>query len=188
METKLKTTGPQPIKSTTSLGELHSLLPLSGDILSSYGIKYDLSTAPMWESLEETAKRYKLEPARFEELLTELNAAATGTTGEKLSVTSSAAAKGLELLKKEGKEDQGLRIKVVPGGCSGFSYEFTFDKQADGDFILEKDGLTVLVDQTSLDIIKGSTLEYSESLTEAGFKVNNPNAKSGCGCGESFTV
>ena len=105
-----------------------------------------------------------------------------------VAVTESAAAKGLELLQKEGKENQGLRIKVVPGGCSGFAYQFIFDKEVDGDLVVEKEGLKVFVDQASLELIKGSSLDYSESLTDSGFKVNNPNAKSGCGCGESFTV
>ncbi len=82
-----------------------------------------------------------------------------------------------------------LRVAVVGGGCSGFSYTFDFaDAPDEDDLVIERDGATVLVDKISLDFLSGSEIDYSDELIGAAFKINNPNAKSGCGCGTSFSV
>jgi iron-sulfur cluster insertion protein len=82
-----------------------------------------------------------------------------------------------------------LRVAVVGGGCSGFSYTFDFaDKAQEDDLVIKRDGATVLVDSVSLDFLVGSQIDYSDELIGAAFKINNPNAKSGCGCGTSFSL
>jgi iron-sulfur cluster assembly protein len=82
----------------------------------------------------------------------------------------------------------GLRVGVRGGGCSGFQYQLAFDEQRDNDIVFESHGLKLLVDQESLQFVRGSTIDYEESLQGAGFKVNNPNVVAACGCGSSFRV
>ena len=82
----------------------------------------------------------------------------------------------------------GLRVGVRGGGCSGFQYQLAFDEQREGDVVFESHGLKLLVDQESLQFVRGSTIDYEESLQGAGFKVTNPNVVAACGCGSSFRV
>jgi iron-sulfur cluster assembly protein len=82
----------------------------------------------------------------------------------------------------------GLRVGVRGGGCSGFQYQLAFDEQRESDIVFESHGLKLLVDQESLQFVRGSTIDYEESLQGAGFKVNNPNVVAACGCGSSFRV
>jgi iron-sulfur cluster assembly protein len=82
----------------------------------------------------------------------------------------------------------GLRVGVRGGGCSGFQYQLAFDEQREHDAVFESHGLKLLVDSESLPFVRGSTIDYEESLQGAGFKVNNPNVVAACGCGSSFRV
>jgi len=82
-----------------------------------------------------------------------------------------------------------LRISVSGGGCSGFQYGFTFDDAvAQGDLVVERDGAIVVIDETSLDLLGGSQIDYVEDMIGASFQIKNPIAKSSCGCGNSFSV
>ena len=82
-----------------------------------------------------------------------------------------------------------LRIAVNGGGCQGFEYSFALEsaKKAD-DIVFEKDGVTVLIDEMSLDLLAGSTIDFVDEMAGAAFKIKNPNAKSNCGCGTSFSI
>ncbi len=103
-----------------------------------------------------------------------------------LSFTPTAVEKVKAIMAQRGEEG-GLRIAVVGGGCSGFQYQMTLDKQAkDDDRVIEQDGLRVFLDPRSLLYLNGTTVDYVETLTGSGFKFDNPNAKGSCGCGESF--
>lgn len=82
----------------------------------------------------------------------------------------------------------GLRVGVRGGGCSGFQYQLAFDEQRENDVVFESHGLKLLVEGESLQFVRGSTIDYEESLQGAGFKVNNPNVIAACGCGSSFRV
>lgn len=82
----------------------------------------------------------------------------------------------------------GLRVGVRGGGCSGFQYQLAFDEQHEGDAVFETHGLRVLVDSESLPYVRGSVIDYQETLQGAGFKVDNPNVVAACGCGSSFRV
>mgnify|MGYP003574812572 FL=1 len=104
-------------------------------------------------------------------------------------LTELAAEKVLEARKSEGiDEDLGLRVRVVGGGCSGFSYDLYFDKKSDMDKEFTIHGVRVVVDQMSLMYLVGTEIDYVEGLGGAGFKFNNPNVTSTCGCGSSFGV
>ena len=105
-----------------------------------------------------------------------------------VTITERAAEKIKELLAAEQKEGQGLRVKVVGGGCSGLQYKVDFDAQRAGDRIFEKEGAKVLVDMKSLLYVNGTELDYKEELMQSGFVFQNPNVKRACGCGASFAV
>lgn len=86
-------------------------------------------------------------------------------------------------------DDAFLRVRVVPGGCSGFSYEMGFDDETeDNDQIFEVEGVKVAIDEFSYPYIKGGTLDFKDGLSGTGFHIDNPNAVGQCGCGTSFTV
>jgi iron-sulfur cluster assembly accessory protein len=106
-----------------------------------------------------------------------------------LLITPNAAAKINEIRGAEGIEDaMALRLRVVGGGCAGFSYDLYFDEPAEVDRPLEIAGVKVVVDEMSLMYLVGVEIDYVEGLQGAGFKFNNPNVKSTCGCGSSFSV
>jgi len=106
-----------------------------------------------------------------------------------LLFTDSAAAKVRELIEEEGNEALKLRVFVTGGGCSGFQYGFTFDEEvADDDTILEKAGVTLLIDPMSFQYLSGAEIDYTEGLEGSQFVIKNPNATSTCGCGSSFSV
>ena len=106
-----------------------------------------------------------------------------------ISLTPSAIAKVKEIMAQQDPVPTGLRIGVVGGGCSGFSYSMQFDNSAGMmDKVFDMDGLKVYVDATSIMYLNGCRVDYVESLEGAGFKFENPNVKSTCGCGSSFQV
>ena len=102
---------------------------------------------------------------------------------------SSAAAKRLQAISAKEGHTVMLRIAVEGGGCSGFQYQFDLvDHANDDDLRIERDGSAALVDEMSLVLLKGSEIDYVDELAGAEFKVRNPNAKSSCGCGVSFSI
>ncbi len=107
-----------------------------------------------------------------------------------ISVTESAREQIRRLMKKENQpEGAALRVSVVGGGCSGLSYKMAFEKTpAEGDSIIEQEGLRVLIDPRSALFLKGITIDYQDGLNGAGFTFQNPNAKRSCGCGTSFSA
>jgi iron-sulfur cluster assembly protein len=107
-----------------------------------------------------------------------------------IEVTPPAAERIRDLLEKEGKvATHGLRMKVVGGGCSGLRYELAFDDQIrEVDAAIEVNGVKVILDEKSALYLSGTTLDFVDTLQESGFKIQNPNASSTCGCGESFSA
>jgi len=104
------------------------------------------------------------------------------------TLTDAAAAKVKAMMAKEGKEGYALRFGVTTGGCAGLSYELKFQKNPyDNDIVFDQKGLKVIVNQESVEFIKGIEIDYVDTLRESGFKYHNPNAKSSCGCGTSFS-
>jgi iron-sulfur cluster assembly protein len=106
-----------------------------------------------------------------------------------IQVAEKAAQELHRLAKEENLERYVLRLRVVPGGCSGMQYMMGFDDgERDGDLVFEDFGLKVAVDPESLQFLDGTTVDYEDSLLGSGFVLRNPNVKDSCGCGHSFTT
>lgn len=106
-----------------------------------------------------------------------------------ITLTSKAAEKVKEIRAAEGLGSQGLRVRVVGGGCSGFSYDLYFEEETnDLDQVFEVDGIPIYCDMMSYQYLEGVEIDYVEGLHGAGFKFVNPNAKGTCGCGSSFSA
>lgn len=106
-----------------------------------------------------------------------------------LVFTAAAARKVRELIQEEGNPELKLRVYISGGGCSGFQYGFGFEEgRQEDDVAVETDGVTLLVDPISLQYLSGAEVDYSESLQGAQFVIRNPNAKTTCGCGSSFSL
>ena len=118
----------------------------------------------------------------------DFNGAAPGPESM-LLITPTAATKVNKIQQAKGIEsNMALRLRVVGGGCAGFSYDLYFDEPAEVDRQVEIQGVKVVVDEMSLMYLVGTEIDYVEGLQGAGFKFNNPNVKSTCGCGSSFSV
>ena len=106
-----------------------------------------------------------------------------------VSLTARAAARIKELRTQENLPNAFLRLAVSGGGCSGFQYGFSFDETLQPeDRAFERDGIKLVVDETSLELVKGAEIDFVEDMMGASFQVKNPNAASSCGCGNSFSV
>jgi iron-sulfur cluster assembly protein len=105
-----------------------------------------------------------------------------------INITQAAIDKIKSMKEKDDKQGCGLRIAVITGGCAGLSYDLRFKKEPyDNDVIFEKDNLRIFINPESVDFLKGTTVDYIDTLKESGFKYTNPNAQSSCGCGTSFS-
>jgi len=105
-----------------------------------------------------------------------------------ITITDNAAVKVKHLITAEGDDSLALRVAVRPGGCSGFAYEMFFDSDIAADDVLaERDGVRVVVDPSSAQLLTGAELDYKDGLEQSGFSITNPNAQRTCGCGQSFS-
>ena len=106
---------------------------------------------------------------------------------ESISLTETAAIKVRVLLDQEGRDDLRLRVAVQPGGCSGLQYQLFFDERAlDGDIEVERGGVPLVVDRMSAPYLVGATIDFTDTIEQQGFTIDNPNAGGGCACGNSF--
>ncbi|MEM3126548.1 MAG: iron-sulfur cluster insertion protein ErpA [Candidatus Woesearchaeota archaeon] len=188
--TKTKQENKQKISGDMTIGEIVKMHPECIEIMLKYGLHCVGCSANAYETLEQGTIGHGMTEEVFKQMLKDINEAVVDTTGKTLTFTPKAANKILEILKKEKGNDWqkwGLRIQVVPGGCSGFQYEFAFDKeQREDDEVFVEQGVKIFVDKESLAFLRGALVDYLDTLQGAGFKVSNPNAKSTCGCGQSF--
>lgn len=103
-----------------------------------------------------------------------------------VGLTDKAAEKVKQLLEKENKKDYGLRVGITAGGCSSYMYDIGIEKSPkENDMVIEEKGVRIFINPESIAFMKGSTVDYLDSLTNAGFKIINPNVKTSCGCGHS---
>jgi iron-sulfur cluster assembly accessory protein len=103
-----------------------------------------------------------------------------------ISLTSNAVEEVKGLLAKPENVGKTMRVYVEKGGCSGMQYGMVFDEKRDGDIASEQDGVNVLVDSFSAQYLRGTVVDFNDTLTGGGFKITNPNARQSCGCGKSF--
>lgn len=107
-------------------------------------------------------------------------------TENPITLTEKAANKVKQMLKKESKENYGLRLGITMGGCSGYMYDISFEKEPkSSDTVMEEKGVRIFMNPESMAFMKGSTVDYRDGLQNAGFKIDNPNVKRTCGCGHS---
>jgi iron-sulfur cluster assembly accessory protein len=193
-----ETTQVQKITKDMLIGEVVSKYPSVVETITNEGVHCAGCGAAQWETLEQGFSGHGKSQEEIDEIVSKLNRVAEESKEESkfnfspenanVKITQEAANKLNEILKKEGKEDHGLRIAVKPGGCSGKSYELTFEvTKNDDDTVIEVHGAKFYFDNASLSELDGSEIDYVESLQGAGFKISNPNAKSTCGCGDSFS-
>ncbi len=124
---------------------------------------------------------------------TEISITTPGADTAPLALTDAAALKVRELLDAEGRSDLRLRVAVQPGGCAGMQYQLFFDERAlDGDIAIDqplsgaKGTVPLVVDRTSVPLLAGATISYTDTIEKQGFEIDNPNAGGGCACGNSF--
>ena len=112
----------------------------------------------------------------------------TGLEG-RVTISESAARQIARLIGDEANDKLMLRIAVSGGGCSGFQYGFSLDdSRQEDDVVFERNGVTVVIDTTSLELVQGAEIDFVEELVGSSFQVRNPNAKTSCGCGNSFSI
>jgi iron-sulfur cluster assembly accessory protein len=117
----------------------------------------------------------------------ELTSAPVQAAPTTLSLTETAAGKVRTLLDQEGRDDLRLRVAVQPGGCSGMQYQLFFDERTlDGDVELDLSGVPIVLDRMSAPYLGGATIDFTDTIEQQGFTIDNPNASGGCACGNSF--
>ncbi len=171
-------------------------------ILMDFGIHCVGCMASGFETLEQGVLGHGYAEEELEVLVNGLNQAISEGHVEKepekkefkqenftLTLTSQAVTKVKDLIKNEAKEGEViLRVSVLAGGCSGFVYDLEIVKEKkEGDFVLAQEDLQIIVDNSSLEFLNGTEVDYLDTLNESGFRFNNPNSSKECGCGKSFS-
>jgi len=117
----------------------------------------------------------------------ELTSAPAEAPASSVTLTDTAAVKVRALLDQEGRDDLRLRVAVQPGGCSGLQYQLFFDERTlDGDIDIDAHGVPIVVDRMSAPYLGGATIDFTDTIEQQGFTIDNPNATGGCACGNSF--
>ena len=172
-----------------TIGEIIKKFPQIVPILQENGIHCVGCHISPLETLEQGFKGHGMAEEEIKNLLDKINKFLLNQTNlaQDVYFTDNAINKFLEIKRKEDKNNYFLRFQVLPGGCAGFKYDFTFDTNKNtNDLIMEKQDLKILIDKESVNFLKGAKVDYVEALNETGFKITNPNANSTCGCGSSF--
>jgi len=174
----------------TTIGDAVAKFPEVADVLTGYGLHCVGCHVNAFESLEQGARGHGMDDETIAKMLADANKMIESTQekesdNQDFTLTDAAAEKIKTFLEKDSANF--MRIKVVPGGCSGFMYDFSSEKEKqEGDSVIGHGGISVILDTESMDHLKGSEVDYVDSFQGAGFKIKNPNAKENCGCGKSF--
>ncbi len=180
----------QPVTKDMTISDVVSKYPSCIEILLSSGVHCVGCHVSHYETLEQGFKGHGMSDEEIEEVIAKLNNAAEESKdeiGKEFIITNKAAEKLAEVLKENNKEGSGLRVEIIPGGCSGFQYGLEVDDNStDLDNVIEEKGVKIIISKENLQFLKGAKLDYVDSLQGGGFKISNPNAHSSCGCGQSF--
>lgn len=174
-----------------TISEVIKTYPSSTEILLASGVHCVGCGVSTIETLGQGLRGHGMPEEQVQKILDDLNRAADLSdstaqgTEETLIITEKAAEKLKQILKAQNKEGQGLRIAVIPGGCSGSQYDLNIADKKENDVVLNEYEVNFYLDKNSADKLVGSKLDYIDTLQGAGFKISNPNVSS-CGCGSSF--
>lgn len=185
---------PQFVNADMFIGDVVMQYPVTADVMMSYGLHCVGCHVSNFETIRQGAMGHGgMDDEDVQILIDEMNEQIAkkevAKSDETLTVTKRAVEKIGEFGdREEDKKGMFLRVKVVPGGCSGFKYDLDFDRSpSDDDTLIETDTYDIRVDADSADFLQGSVLDYIDGLDGSGFKVQNPNSSEGCGCGKSFS-
>ncbi len=167
-----------------TIGDVIKEYPETIEIMLSYGLHCVGCSVQYWESIEGGCKTHGFEDEKIDKMVKEMNEVLVVDKGE-FTVSDKAIIKLNEMAQKQEKSSV-LRINVVSGGCSGFQYHFDFDEIKDDDEKMDIGGITFVMNKDSKEMLKGSKMEYIDTLNESGFRISNPNATESCACGKSF--
>ena len=185
-----KTEVKQLITKDMTIGDVVAKYPACIEVLQSAGVHCVGCHVSYHETLEQGFKGHGMSDEEVDTVIDKLNAAieeAKHEEGKELIITNKAAEKLKDVLKENNKEGSGLRVEIIPGGCSGFQYGLELDDNTtDMDLIFEEKGVKIIVSKENMQFLKGAKLDYVDSLQGGGFKISNSNAHSSCGCGQSF--
>jgi iron-sulfur cluster assembly accessory protein len=184
-----QTPAEQAITKDMMIGDAVSQHPAIADVLLSYGLHCVGCHVNAFETIEQGAAGHGMTPEEIDEMVAEANSylVQLASASDTVLVTAKAIEKLRLLSAEEGKNSWGLRVAVQAGGCSGFRYELEFEEKAKDDDIVLTEGFTLFIDPESYAMLRGARVDYIDGLSGSGFKIENPNAKSGCGCGKSFS-
>lgn len=179
-----------------SVGDIVTQHPQAVEVLSSFGVNCVGCGTDYSLSLEKTAKEKGLSDEKIVQLVKTINQRIAedplpnqlGEHAPILSLSKKAAEKIKDLMSKQESKIAGLRFGAIPGGCSGFTYSLTFEEQqGKEDVVTESHGIKFFIHESHLNLLRGTQIDFVDALQGSGFKIINPNAKSTCGCGQSFS-
>ena len=180
----------QLITKGMTIGDVVAKYPSVIEPLQSAGVHCVGCHVSYDETLEQGFKGHGMSDEEVDMVIAKLNTAVEESKhdeGKDFIITIKASEKLKEVLKENNKEGSGLRIEIVPGGCSGSEYGLELDdKTTDMDLIFEDKGVKIIISKENMQFLKSAKLDYVDSLQGGGFKISNPNAHSSCGCGQSF--
>ena len=176
------------INKEMTIAEVIQKYPALAEILTDEGVHCVGCGAAYHETVEQGLTSHGKTEEQIRNIITKMNENIPATLGnDKLTITENAAKKAKELL-LEKDNFKALRVKVTAGGCAGNQYSFSFENEPkDDDQVIEVGGVNFFIDSNSMSLLKGSKIDYLNTLNDSGFKISNPNASKTCGCGSSFS-
>ena len=185
-----KTEVKQLITKEMTIGEVVAKYPAVIEPLQAAGVHCVGCHVSYSESLEQGFKGHGMSDEDVDAVIDKLNKAVAEykfEEGKEFIITNKAAEQLKQVLKENNKEGSGLRVEIIPGGCSGFQYGLELDDNtSDLDNVIEDKGVKIIITKENMQFLKGAKLDYVDSLQGGGFKISNPNAHESCGCGQSF--
>lgn len=180
-----------------TLGEIVTQYPQAIEVIQGFGLSCVGCGVSYSESLADSARVHGFSDQKITELVSALNqkikedplpVLSNAEDAPIIVVSKKAAEKIQELKQKHAPQAKGLRFGALPGGCSGFSYSLTFEEnESEQDTQVQIQGITFFLNTSQMNLLRGSQIDYVDALQGSGFKIINPNAKSTCGCGQSFS-